>query len=314
MININPGPYEASILADSVAPNGSRLTTIVCTFPRFILAEFNTHRVFSRNSASSRAIPVKKRIKMIEENAFVPLAFGKNQRGMSSSEDLQGEEAALAEKAWREACEDAVKHARKLSDLGVHKQFANRILEPFAWHTVITTSTEWDNYWALRISEHAQPEIHRVSQAMKDAFDTSDPEKLIPGDWHLPLIFEEDYEECTNQDGVDYELLAKISCARCARVSYLTHGGVRSLDKDLELFERLASRGHMSPLEHAAFVGEESYHSDRGGILTPDSPYYAVLDEFVPPTWNEGNNFIGNFREPWVQYRKLVPNEAVFNG
>lgn len=311
MINTNPGPYEAAVLADSVAGDDVRLTTMVCTFPRFILAEYNTHRVFSRNSASSRAIPVKKRIQMIEEDPFVPLAFGKNKRGMSSTEDLQGEDAKEAERAWREACEDAVRHARKLADLGVHKQFANRILEPFAWHTVITTSTEWDNYWSLRISEFAQPEIRKVSEAMKVAYDASTPKRLYLGEWHLPLIFEQDIKEYTikdefGDDVINYEELAKISCARCARVSYLTHDGVRSLAKDFELFDRLASAGHMSPFEHAAVAGELKTYWEGGAKdfeVHYKEDWFALTDE---------RDFIGNFRAPWVQYRKMIPNEEVY--
>lgn len=288
MINVTPGPYEAGILADSISPEGVRLTTMVVNFPRFVLAEFNTHRVFSRNSASSRAIPVKTRIKMIDQDPFVPLSFGKNKRGMSSTEDLEGDEAAEAEKIWRRACRDAVKSAKQLADLGVHKQFANRILEPFAFHTVIVTSTEWDNFFALRDSKFAQPEICLPAQNMKKVYNESKPEELNPGDWHLPLIFEEDYNEFLYQDGFNYKQLAKISCARCARVSYLTHDGVRSIDKDLELFDRLTTAGHMSPLEHAAECGAETTFMKR--------------------------DFIGNFRSPWVQYRKMIPGEDVFNG
>ena len=311
MINTNPGPYEAAVLADSIAGDDVRLTTMVCTFPRFILAEYNTHRVFSRNSASSRAIPVKKRIKMIEEDPFIPLAFGKNKRGMSSTEDLQGEDAKEAERVWREACRDAVEHAQKLADLGVHKQFANRILEPFAWHTVITTSTEWDNYWSLRISEFAQPEICKVSEAMKAAYDASTPKRLRLNEWHLPLIFEQDIKEYTTKDEfgddvVNYEELAKISCARCARVSYLTHDGVRSLAKDFELFDRLASAGHMSPFEHAAVAGEIKEYWDNGSVdyeVQYKEDWFDLVDQ---------RDFIGNFRAPWIQYRKMIPGEEVY--
>lgn len=279
-----PEPYQATILADSIA-YGVRLTTMVATFPRFILAEFNTHRVFSRNSASSRAIPVKKRIAAIKENPYVPLSFGKNKRGMQAGEDLDSTSAAQSRDAWMEAMHDAVKNAEVLVRCGLHKQWANRILEPFAWHTVIVTATEWDNYWALRISTDAQPEIHLVSENMKEALRNSVPTELVNGDWHTPLIFEEDINECLDQTGVDEEKLAKISAARCARVSYLTHDGKRSIEKDLELYHRLVSAGHMSPLEHVAQFNREL--AESGTVAS-------------------------NFRSPWVQYRKLIPGESCF--
>ena len=52
---------SAEIIADTYCEfTDERVTTMEVTMHRFVLAEFNTHRVFSRNSASSRAIPVRK--------------------------------------------------------------------------------------------------------------------------------------------------------------------------------------------------------------------------------------------------------------
>lgn len=269
-------------------------------FPNFLANGVVVHN--SRNSASSRAIPVKKKIKMIEENPFVPLSFGKNQRGMSAEEDL-GEAASIeAENAWMEARDHAIEAAKKLADIGVHKQLANRITEPFSWQTIICTATEWDNYFALRISEHAQPEIMRASVAMKKAMDESEPEELFPGEWHLPLVFEDDVEEAESRFEARFQqdnFLVKLSCARCARVSYLTHDGKRSTDKDIELYDRLVSAGHMSPLEHSAMVG--TVFTTRGA----DSDYLHRKGMFY-----EG--FVGNFRTPWIQHRKMIPGEFVF--
>lgn len=280
-INTSPGPYEAAVLADSTY-GGRRLTTMVCCFPRIVLSEFNTHRVFSRNSASSRAIPVQKQIRSVLEQPFVPLKFGKNKRGMQSSEYLEGDDEVRAVEEWLSARDSAVHHVRTLvDDLNVHKQWANRILEPFLFHTVIVTATEWDNYFNLRASSDAQPEIQKVSVAMKKAYEESTPKVLAQGGWHLPLIFEEDLTE-----GLMPSQIAKISAARCARVSYLTHDGKRDLSKDLELYNRLVSAGHMSPLEHVAKVDIE-----------------------LP--WD---SFSGNFKAPWLQYRKMIPGESVFRG
>lgn len=280
-LDTNPPPYGAYILADSrtTHPHSVRLTTFVVNFPRIVLAEFNTHRVFSRNSASSRAIPVKKRIKAIQEDPYIPLKFGKNKRGMQSTEDLDEADSSDAEAVWRTACKSAIAQAEALANIGVHKQFANRLLEPFAWHTVIVTATEWDNFWALRDNKMAQPEIALAAKNMREAYQQSEPEFMDQGDWHLPLTtpFE--------RDTLKIETLRQVSVARCARVSYETHGGERDLAADIKLYQRLVTSGHMSPLEHVATV---------------------VPENTLPP------EMIGNFRQPWLQFRKTIKGEAVF--
>ena len=280
--------YDAKVLADSLSPAGVRLTTIEVTFPRFILAEFNTHRMFSRNGASSRAIPVEKRIAMVQSNPFVPESFGKNQKGMRARETIADADAALARNVWMTAAAAACSQAAELSRLEVHKQLANRLLEPFCWHTAIVTATEWENFWALRSSPMAQPEIFKAATLMKAVFDASEPHPVDYGDWHLPLCPD------AHDLSVDGYPLEKISAARCARVSYLTHDGKRDPDADLTLFDRLASSGHLSPLEHVATpVGWKNNEGSR-----------------VAPGW-EASAFIGNFRG-WQQLRKLYPHEDNF--
>lgn len=278
--------YDAQVLADSITTRGHRLITFEITFPRFILAEFNTHRVCSRNSASSRAIPVPKRIESILESPFVPAAFGANQGGMSAGDDLEQEAQIACREVWLDAMQDAVKHAKRLVEIGVHKQWANRLLEPFAWHTVIVTATEWENYFNLRISEHAQPEIVTVSTLMRDLMLKSVPETLQEGEWHLPLIGAKYGDEIDESWRRNPEFV-KRSVARCARVSYLTHEGFRDPKADMELYIRLTSNGHMSPTEHAA---------------RPMTSAERSMGEFC-----------GNFRG-WVQHRKEIPGEAVFKG
>lgn len=290
--------YAAEILADSLSPAGHRLTTFQITFPRFVLAEFNTHRVLSRNSASSRAIPVEKRIQQIEASPFVPEAFAANKRGMQAGEVMDEEAQEKSRTVWLNACENALYHAGRLAEMGVHKQWANRLLEPFAWHTVIVTGTEWKNYFALRVSEHAQPEIRIVSEMMQGVLMDSTPARLKEGHWHLPLVGEKYGDDNPYATGGNTELLSskkyyglqdqvKLSVARCARVSYLTHDGVRDPEADLALYERLITNGHMSPTEHAARpMTQTELTLARGG-------------------------FCGNFRG-WVQHRKEIPGEAVF--
>ncbi len=243
----SPTTPNAEVVLDSVSPAGVRLTTIEVTLHRFVLAELNTHRVFSRNSASSRAIPVAKQIARVVEDPALPIEFGTNQRGMQAAEPLEGPEAEAALKHWLAARDAAVSAVEALAELNVHKQVANRILEPFMWHTVIITATDWDGFWEQRCSPLAQPEIRVAAEAMKAAFDASTPAEVDEGDWHTPYVRDEDGD-------LDAETRKRISAARCARVSYLTHDGRRDLDADLTLYQRLvtAEPPHWSPLEHVA--------------------------------------------------------------
>lgn len=273
--------YSARVLADSVSPAGHRLTTLEVTMPRIVLAEFNTHRMFSRSSASSRAIPVEKRILAVELDPFIPEAFGKNQAGMQASATLDETETTKAREVWVEAMQDACDHARSLAKLGVHKQLANRLIEPFCWHTVIVTATEWPNFWGLRISPLAQPEIQEPARLMKAAMDVSTPEKLNYGEWHTPLVPDRIQLEVA---GYTRRQVAEVSAARCARVSYLTHDGKRDPAADLALYQKLVSSGHMSPLEHVA----------------------------TPNTGTQAHEFVGNFFG-WFQLRKSIPGEQDFS-
>lgn len=270
--------YSATVLADSIA-HGVRLTTLEVVMPRIVLAEFNTHRTFSRNSASSRAIPVEKRIKQVRKAPFVPEAFGANQRGMQAGETLSRTKNWMARALWIAAMHLSCLAASLLARIGVHKQWANRLIEPYSFQTVIVTATEWENFFALRLSPEAQPEIRRVAELMKAAMDASVPAPRNVGEWHLPLVSSEDVE-LPLMDRV------KCSCARCARVSYVTHDGKRNPEADIGLHDKLLTSGHMSPFEHAAQVQKPSR------AKTPV--------------------FYGNFRGPWLQYRKQLPGEAVF--
>jgi thymidylate synthase ThyX len=214
---------------------------------RFVLAEFNTHRVFSRNSASSRAIPVKKQIARVMDDPAIPLTFPLEQKGMQGGEEVEKRE--LAEEFWLQARDHAVSAATTLSLMGVHKSVTNRLLEPFMWHTVIVSSTEWENFFVQRCSPLAQPEIRAVAELMQAALFRSRPRPVSAGEWHLPYIDHEDREAVK----VPHHVCA-VSAARCARVSYLTHDGKRDIEEDLALFGRLitAKPAHASPLEHVA--------------------------------------------------------------
>ena len=226
------------------------LVTVEANYPRFIHSELMTHRVFSRNAASSRAIPVAKLIAQVRENPAMPVHWGANQKGMQAELEVLDVEAAKA--AWVIAANAAADQAELLNALGLHKQVVNRVLEPFVWMRTIITSTEWDNWFTLRNHADAQPEIQALAACMLEAIEASTPEVLDFGQWHLPYLEAHEAGDKFDSD------LCKISAARCARVSYLTHEGrVPSLEDDMALFERLVVSKplHSSPLEHCATPG-----------------------------------------------------------
>jgi hypothetical protein len=241
--------FSSKVILDSISTNGVRLTTMEVTFPRIILAEFNTHRTFSRNSASSRAIPVERRIASLEADPFIPESFGKNMKGMQAHEQLDDEASAKARATWINATNDAIRSAKYLAKLGVHKQLANRLIEPFCWHTVICTATDWSNFFALRTDADAQPEIRTIATMMRASYETSRPQFLMRGEWHTPYVTD---KQQLRAAGHSLSNVLSISAGRCARVSYLTHDGKRDPTADIELADMLRVKGHLSPFEHVA--------------------------------------------------------------
>jgi thymidylate synthase ThyX len=241
---------SAKIIADSISEMGNRITTLQVTLPKVLLAETNTARVFSRNYSSSRAIPVNK---VIQLDTFKPLYYGKNKKGMQSQlEEI--EEKELAENIWNDAIEYCKKASLRLSELGLHKQWANRLNDWFVMSTGIISATEFDNFFNLRIHPDAQPEMCLLATKMRDAINNSTPIKLNNDQWHLPYIKDDDYELINQYPDIKF-ILQKISAARCCRVSYLLHDGTNpNVTDDLALFNRLAGSvpKHYSPLEHQA--------------------------------------------------------------
>lgn len=262
----------ARIIADSVNECGDRLTTFVLTYHRFIHSEFMTHRMLSKNSSSSRAIPVEKMIKLVEQSQVEPLHWGANCKGMSAKTELDDDAQVLARLVWNTARDNAIQSARHMVEIGVHKQIVNRLLEPFSSITVICTGTEYQNFFNQRCHPNAQPEIRALADAMKEAYDASEPEQLKEGEWHLPFIAGEDWVEATDRGYVEADLI-KVAIGRCARVSYLNHDGIRSLSDDTKLYWKLleSKPAHLSPFEHIAiampngkyanFTGWQSYRN-----------------------------------------------------
>lgn len=279
----------AKVIADSISPDGVRLVTIEGRFRRFVLAEANTHRVISKNSASSRAIPFAKQVEMIREDLAYPEVWATEQKGMQGGAPLSDDDAMAAADIWHAAAEDAIAHAQSLRVLdetedggpvAVHKSVVNRLLEPFMWHTACFTATSWQNFFDQRCSPLAQPEIRVFAEAARDAMAESEPQYLTEGEWHLPYFsFDPEHDlydlslwmEDNGLDGnslTEYRAMAaRVSAARCARTSYLTHDGKRSIAADMDLYERLtaAQPPHWSPLEHVATPWAQNR---QGSILT----------------------------------------------
>lgn len=293
--------YRASVLCDSLSPDGVRLTTLEVVIPRIVLAEFNTHRTFSRNSASSRAIPVKKMLSKVWNDPFIPSYWGQTQAGMQAEQQLRGLRLWLTRQVWIKARIVSLAIAWCLLKLGLHKQLSNRLLEPWLWHTIIVTSTEWDNFFALRLDKSAQPEIRLSAQAMKDAIESSTPNYVDYAEWHLPLV--NDLDELYAA-GFSDEEIAYVSAGRCARVSYLTHDGVRDPKADILLAKRLQQAGHMSPFEHVArpMVVNDGERILRSFLRTSEA---FVFDVDVTKV------FSGNVRG-WHQLRKSMLHEDNF--
>ena len=270
------------MVADSFSSDGIRLTTIECRYPRFIHAELMTHRMFSRNASSSRAVPVEKMLQQVKDNTAMPIHWGKNQPGMQADEEL---DSIKGEMLWKMGRHMAVKTSEDLLEEGYHKQIANRVTEPFQFIKVIITATEWDNFFKLRLHKDAQPEIHELARCMKEAMDTSEPTVLHVGEWHLPYLSPKEY------DIHQLESIRKASVGRLAKVSYDNHNKGVDIEKDVALHDRLLEAGHMSPFEHVATPMRE--------------PNAAVWETGVTHIGKGNKAWSGNFRG-WIQYRQTL--------
>jgi thymidylate synthase ThyX len=280
---------EARIIADSITMYGKRLTTFVLTYPRFIHSEIMTHRAFSRNAASSRAIPFDKMVRTIRENIAMPVHWGSHQKGMQSGVEV--EDTDRARMLWRRACESAILHAQDLDELGVHKSITNRLLEPFAHMVTIVSATEWGNFFHLRAHKDAMPEFQKLAFLMLEGYLSNVPRKMGTTSWHLPLVNPDELDGFDRLGGFTdrYFIARKVSVARCARVSYLNFKE-STPGEDVALHDRLRDSGHWSPFEHVArpamdatmrsgnFVGWQQYRQLFDTQNREDVDLTAILE------------------------------------
>lgn len=254
---------KAEIIADSLNPVGDRLTSFVLRFPRIVLAEMNTHRALSKNSASSRAIPFEKMLEMVTNDPFVPIKFQKDHKGMQGTEYYEGAEHDQCVRDWLEARDYAVKAALNFR-FQITKQLRNRLLEPFMWHTIILSGTEFENFFALRAHKDAEIHICDLAYKMLDEYNKSIPKKLNPGEWHIPFGDKMDnfrvhsLLKVLGKDNATLEEIddakRKIAISRCARISYHNYEGKDDYEADIKLCDRLFGNipRHLSPTEHVA--------------------------------------------------------------
>lgn len=283
---------SVKVVADSVSPAGKRITTLECRYWRAIHAEVMTHRAFARNAASSRAIPYygkspKCTVAMMKREPFIPKYIGAEQKGMQSGEQLSPDQLDEARMIIASMLENVMIGTDRLYALGVHKSIINRYLEPWSYITTLITATEWNNFYALRIHPKAEKHFNELAVSMAQAMLHSKPTQLKVGQLHLPYINSKDWDEVHGISATlaDAEkMIKKISSARSARVSYLTHDGKRDIAEDTGLFNKLEDPGdnvlHASPFEHVAICMASAEHQS------------------------------GPFRG-WKQYRKEFPNECV---
>jgi hypothetical protein len=298
---------KATVVADSVSPQGKRLITFQLQYWRPIHSELLTHRVFSRSAGSSRARPSRAIIEQVRNDPWGPLHWGKNQSGMQADEELTGDELLAAQAAWIMAAKRAADSAEELYVLNLHKQAANRTLEPYTYIDVVVTSTSYANWYALRNHPAAQPEIKILAEAMLAAAGNSTPTLLQPGEWHLPFIL---FTEIQQHGGLrdPSGTLRRISTARCARTSYRSFDGtVATVEQDWKLFDKLMAEQplHASPAEHQATPDTKSlYKVSKVHPITHDQELVSCGLDWDKP------NYHGNL-DGWIQFRKLLPNEYV---
>lgn len=249
------------ILADSLnAETGDRITTFLLhRFPKCLSPELLTHRVFSRNSASSRALPIKKVIEQITVDPFIP-QWTSHKAGMQGGDELSDRAKESATHVWLSNRDAAIERVEQLIELGIAKQNANRLLEPWMQIPILVTATEWDNFWALRCHPDAQPEFRAIAAQMLSAYRISKPEPLKPGEWHLP--FKSDLMVHDVSESL------RIATARAARCSYKTHLGEIDPSKDYELHDRLLASKHLSPFEHCAKAAPSGKYANFAGWMS----------------------------------------------
>lgn len=315
---------SAKVIAKSHDGRGNEIVTFEIEYPRIIHSELMTHRLFSRNAASSRAIQVKTLIQMVRDEPAKPYRFGANQSGMQDKgvehDGIVGA-GYTGREWWNLAALSAARFAEELAEAGYHKQVVNRLLEPFQRMKTVVTATEYENFWWLRVDADADPTIEALAIAMHKEYEAAESELLQPGQWHTPYVqhFYENiglegddvwvfcgyYVEDENGEKVilDVEEAKAISSSCCAQVSYRRLNSTK--DKALEIYGRLLTgrKVHASPFEHQATPMQET-----DGYKNME-PYKCNWEEGVTHMDRDGDLWSGNFKG-FIQHRQLLDNHT----
>lgn len=329
-----PG-FECKVIADSISPSMKRIVTYAVRFPRFILAEVNTHRCFSRNSASSRAIPLKTFLKMVQEQPYIPIFWGKNQKGMQSGAELSTSEKMVATKVWLQTRDFLCAQCEKLGSdavyvnengdllletsdgtrwcdrngliynederyqLNVHKETVNRLLEPFMWHTALITSTEWANFFALRTHPKSSPAFRIIACLMADAYKEHNPKSLEVDEWHLPYAD----DASTWNEAIAY---GSSQCTKTPSVAYVNEIKLKISAGRCARLSYLTQEG-IRAVEHDIRLHDDLVLRQGDPSLDPahGSPLEHQAQAMAYPHFKSGN-FDG-----WRQYRKMIAHENI---
>ena len=303
---------KATVICDSINEQGIRLTTFEIEYPRIVMSEFNTMRAISKNSSSSRAIPVSKMLEHTKNINLKPIYFGSKKSGMQAGDELVGEDLLYAKSTWESALHSMVHSAKILDDCGVAKEVTNRLVEPFQLVKVVCTATDWENFFNLRLHPDSDPNICMLAYKMYQAMQESKPIELKVGEWHLPFVnvgWNGKGEMCYADDDfnfIELEQAIKLSAASCACVSYRTEG--MTLEKADKIFDMLikAEVIHASPFEHLATPVVFNETNEMCNVFE-----YLDKVDGITHVNKQGDLCSGNLRG-WVQYRHLLPNNTAW--
>lgn len=319
-----PTNITAKVICDSISEAGQRITTFEIEYPRFILAELNTHKMLEKNSSSSRAIPIIRMIEQIDSNMAVPLYWGKAKSGMQADDEVDAVTKLMAETSWQGDFNRLKESAIWMDDMFIHKQIANRLLEPFQMMKTVITGTDWDNFFNLRIHPDAQPEFCMLAYKMYVAMQESKPVLLREGEWHLPYVsigwnskgeiayFDADFNV------ISLEQAQRISASCCAQTSYRKSDD--SLEKADKVFDLLVKADvlHASPFGHLAtpIIKRKDVPFDDGLWMRGK----ILMNTCFPESWENGITHMnrngvlcsGNLTG-WISYRHLIPNNTCYD-
>lgn len=287
----------SKIIGDSINPVETRLTSVIFKYPRWMHSELMTHRVFSRNAASSRAIPFERMVRDLRYDPACPVYWGTEQRGMQPAQEVNAPNSCR--EMWllaRDRMIDDAECIRRVFNL--HKGTLNRIIEPWAWMTVLVTGSQWgfSNFFSLRAHKDAMPEFQALAYPFLEQYLDHKPAQLDWGQWHIP--------EFGEMESLHEVAMLQVATARCARLSYLTFDGKHDISADKDIHKKLMTSGHWSPFEHCAQAIDDQHY----GAFT-EYPW-SNFDMYSEDGWPGGTYWDRNLKPScWGQYRKLFKDE-----